>query len=199
MHRLFLLLSKGFGVIWSHLRTMRKLSITELNRKHPEDFRQSKKRPFRIVLDNVRSAHNIGSVFRSADAFAVEQILLCGITAVPPNREIHKTALGATETVEWSYYESTKEAVEACKKDGFTIVLIEQTTGSIPLQDYVPEGPIALVFGNEVEGVSDDVLPLADQAVEIPQFGTKHSFNISVCAGIVMYDLFVKSGASINE
>lgn len=178
---------------------MRKLSITELNRKHPEDFRQSKKRPFRIVLDNVRSAHNIGSVFRSADAFAVEKILLCGITAVPPNREIHKTALGATETVEWSYYESTKEAVEACKKDGFTIVLIEQTTDSIPLQDYFPDGPIALVFGNEVEGVSDDVLPLADQAVEIPQFGTKHSFNISVCAGIVMYDLFVKSGASINE
>ncbi len=173
---------------------MRKLSITELNRKHPEDFRQSKKRPFRIVLDNVRSAHNIGSVFRSADAFAVEKILLCGITAVPPNREIHKSALGATETVDWTYFQTTKEAVETCKKEGFTIVLIEQTTGSIPLQDYLPDGPIALVFGNEVEGVSDDVLPLADQAVEIPQFGTKHSFNISVCAGIVMYDLFVKSG-----
>ena len=171
---------------------MRKLSITELNRKLPEEFQKSAKMPLRIILDNIRSAHNIGSVFRSADAFAIDQILLCGITAIPPNREIHKTALGATETVSWQYFPNTVEAIEQCKAEGYSVVIIEQTTGSIALQDYIPKGPVVLVFGNEVEGVSEEALPLADQAVEIPQFGTKHSFNISVCAGIVMYDLFVK-------
>jgi tRNA G18 (ribose-2'-O)-methylase SpoU len=172
---------------------MRKLSITELNRKLPEEFHQTKKQSIRILLDNVRSAHNIGSVFRSADAFAIEQIFLCGITATPPNREIHKSALGATETVQWKYFEQTSDAIKACKEDGYTIVLIEQTTNGIELPDFTPNGPIALVFGNEVEGISDDVIGMADSAVEIPQFGTKHSFNISVCAGIVMYDIWTKS------
>ena len=172
---------------------MRKLSITELNRKLPEEFHQTKKQSIRILLDNVRSAHNIGSVFRSADAFAIEQIFLCGITATPPNREIHKSALGATETVQWKYFEQTSDAIKACKEDGYSIVLIEQTTNSVELPDFIPQGPIALIFGNEVEGISDDVIGMADSAVEIPQFGTKHSFNISVCAGIVMYDIWTKT------
>jgi tRNA G18 (ribose-2'-O)-methylase SpoU len=172
---------------------MRKLSITELNRKAPEEFRKSEKYPMRIVLDNIRSAHNIGSVFRSSDAFAIDCIHLCGITATPPNREIHKSALGAEDTVQWRYHATTQEAIQHCKDEGYTIVIIEQTTGSVPLQEYKPNGPVALVFGNEVEGVSEAAIELADVAVEIPQFGTKHSFNISVCAGIVMYDLFSKS------
>jgi tRNA G18 (ribose-2'-O)-methylase SpoU len=172
---------------------MRKLENSELNRKNNIEFKAATKIPIIIILDDIRSLHNIGSVFRSADAFAIEQIFLCGITATPPNREIHKSALGATETVQWKYFEQTSDAIKACKEDGYSIVLIEQTTNSIELPDFIPQGPIALVFGNEVEGISDDVIGMADSAVEIPQFGTKHSFNISVCAGIVMYDIWTKS------
>ena len=170
--------------------TMRKLHITELNRKHIEEFKSSKKWPVRILLDNVRSLHNIGSVFRTADAFLVEEIYLCGISAQPPHPEIHKTALGATETVSWKYFAQVEDAIKASISEGYKIVIIEQTSDSIPLNQFIyPEEPIVLVFGNEVKGVSEEVLPYSDIALEIPQFGTKHSFNISVCAGIVMYAL----------
>ena len=172
---------------------MRKLTTSELKRKQPEEYRSQAKWPVRIILDNIRSLHNIGSVFRTADAFSVEAIYLCGICATPPNREIHKTALGATETVLWEYFATTHSAVIKAKEDGYQVVLIEQTDASIALLDFnYNGGPLALVFGNEIEGVSESILSLADNAIEIPQFGTKHSFNISVCAGIVMYDLFIK-------
>ena len=169
---------------------MRKLHITELNRKHIEEFKSSKKWPVLILLDNVRSLHNIGSVFRTADAFLVECIYLCGISAQPPHPEINKTALGATDTVNWKYFVKVGEAVKEAISQGYKIVIIEQTSNSIPLSEFeYPNEPIALVFGNEVRGVSEEVLPFCDVALEIPQFGTKHSFNISVCAGIVMYTL----------
>jgi 23S rRNA (guanosine2251-2'-O)-methyltransferase len=171
--------------------TMRKLHITELNRKHIEEFKSSKKWPVRVILDNVRSLHNIGSVFRTADAFLVECIYLCGISAQPPHPEIHKTALGATETVIWEYFERVEDAVKKAISDGYQIVIVEQTSNSISLNEFeYPQKPVALVFGNEVKGVSEEVLPSSDVALEIPQFGTKHSFNISVCAGIVLYTLY---------
>ena len=146
----------------------------------------------RIILDNVRSLHNIGSVFRTADAFLCESIALCGICATPPNREIHKSALGAENTVNWSYYNKVEDAVNQSVADGFAVWAVEQTDQSISL-DALNEKPrkLALVFGNEVQGVSDAVLPLVQGAIEIPQFGTKHSFNISVCAGIVLYRLYL--------
>lgn len=170
---------------------MRKLHISELNRRQPGEFRAAEKWPVRIILDNIRSRHNIGSVFRTADAFAVEAICLCGITATPPDREIHKTALGATESVYWEYYTDTLDAVLKARNDGYRVVLVEQTDHSLALDAFDPvDVPLALVFGNEVNGVSEHILPQAHQAIEIPQFGTKHSFNISVCAGIVLYDLF---------
>jgi 23S rRNA (guanosine2251-2'-O)-methyltransferase len=172
--------------------TMRKLQLTELNRKSQDEFHKSPKWPVRIILDNLRSAHNIGSVFRTADAFLSDKICLCGITACPPNREISKTALGATESVTWQHYENTIQAIEECKQAGYKIVVIEQTTESIDLDVFEASGPVALVFGNEVNGVSDDALPHCDVAVEIPQFGTKHSFNVSVCAGIILYAIQVK-------
>lgn len=154
------------------------------------EFKTAPKLPVRIILDNIRSHHNIGSVFRTSDAFRIEHIYLCGITARPPHREIHKTALGATESVDWSYYAATAEAIELAKRDGYTVVAIEQTNECVSLPDFQPSGAkLALVFGNEVNGVDDTILKLVDAAVEIPQFGTKHSFNISVCAGIALYDL----------
>jgi 23S rRNA (guanosine2251-2'-O)-methyltransferase len=170
---------------------MRKLLITELNRKNSSEFEQSEKWKVRIVLDNVRSLHNIGSVFRTADAFKAERIDLCGICATPPNREIHKSALGAEESMTWKYFEHTTQALEESNKEGYTIWLVEQTDKSTSLDRImqIPE-KLVLVFGNEVNGVSDAVLPFADAAVEIPQFGTKHSFNISVCAGIVLYQMY---------
>lgn len=171
---------------------MRKLSTQELNRLHPADYGAQLKRPVRIILDNVRSLHNIGSVFRTADAFSIECIYLCGISATPPNREIHKTALGATETVAWKYFDSVREAALEAINDEYRLVLIEQTDRSVALSDYrYDNSAIALVFGNEIDGVSDELLPLAEIALEIPQYGTKHSLNISVCAGIVMYSLLV--------
>ncbi len=159
---------------------------------HPADYGAQLKRPVRIILDNVRSLHNIGSVFRTADAFSIECIYLCGISATPPNREIHKTALGATETVAWKYFDSVREAALEAINDEYRLVLIEQTDRSVALSDYrYDNSAIALVFGNEIDGVSDELLPLAEIALEIPQYGTKHSLNISVCAGIVMYSLLV--------
>ncbi|MGE0636837.1 MAG: RNA methyltransferase [Bacteroidia bacterium] len=170
---------------------MRKLKNEELGRKSIEEFRSGKKLPVTVVLDDVRSMHNIGSVFRTSDAFLVEKIFLCGITAQPPHREITKTALGATESVYWKYYVTVSDAMEALKYEGYIILCIEQAEGSIELADFVPEENMkyAVVFGNEVNGVSQSAIDACDYCLEIPQFGTKHSFNISVTAGIVLYDL----------
>lgn len=170
---------------------MRKLSNDELNRKSVTEFRASVKSPFIIVLDNVRSLNNVGSIFRTADAFLVEAVYLCGITATPPHREIHKTALGATESVAWRYYESTPEAVRELKANGYVIVSVEQADVALPLDRFTAEAGAryALVFGHEVRGVSDEVVDLSDACIEIPQYGTKHSFNIAVSAGIVLWEL----------
>ena len=174
---------------------MRKLLNRELERKSVDQFREHSKSPFIIVLDNVRSQANVGSVFRTSDAFLVEKICLCGITSTPPHREIRKTALGATESVEWSYYPTTMEAVRELKEKGYGIIGIEQVEGSVELQDITIAGNerYALVFGNEVQGVDQEVIDNCDVCVEIPQFGTKHSFNIAVSAGIVLWELYKKS------
>ena len=166
--------------------------MDELSRLSIEDFRKVRKMPLVLLLDNVRSLHNVGSTFRTADAFACEKIILTGITGTPPHREIHKTALGATETVAWEYVEHPAEAVVRLKEAGYRIVVVEQTTESLPLNKFEagPNKKICMVFGNEINGVSDDVLALADEAVEIPQVGTKHSLNISVCVGIVCWEVF---------
>ncbi len=175
---------------------MRKLKNDELGRKSVEEFQREKKLPVVVVLDDVRSMHNIGSVFRTSDAFKIEKIILCGITAQPPHREISKTALGATESVYWKYFLKVSDAIEALKLEGYKILCIEQAEGSIDLADFTPEENIkyAAVFGNEVNGVSQSVVDVCDYCLEIPQFGTKHSFNISVTAGIVLYDLSRKIG-----
>ena len=170
---------------------MRKLLNKELERKTTDQYRLSEKAPFIVVLDNVRSQSNVGSVFRSADAFLVEKIILCGITATPPNPDIRKTALGATESVPWEYYESTREAIIMLKQKGYLIIGIEQVDLSYKLQDFVPEKAkkYALVFGHEINGVAQEVIDICDCCIEIPQFGTKHSFNIAVSAGIVLWEL----------
>lgn len=173
---------------------MRKLRIDELNRISVEEFKSSRKLPLVVVLDNVRSLYNIGSVFRTSDAFRVERIVLCGITAVPPNQEIHKTALGAENTVDWQFYKDTAEAAAALKAEGFDLYAVEQVEGSVMLGDFVPESgrKYAVVLGNEVKGVRQDVVDMCDGCIEIPQFGTKHSLNVSVTAGIVIWDFFCK-------
>ncbi len=172
----------------------KKLSMDELGRKSPEAFRESEKFPVFLVLDNIRSMMNTGSVFRTADAFLLEGIYLCGITASPPHREIHKTALGATESVHWQYFEETRQAIALLKGNGYQVLALEQTAGSISLQDFQPVGgqKYALVFGNEVKGVGEEVLQLCDGCLEIPQFGTKHSLNVSVTAGMVIWDFYCK-------
>jgi len=173
---------------------MRKLDNEELPRLTVDDFKQADKMPIVVVLDNVRSCNNVGSVFRTSDAMLVSKICLCGITATPPDKEIHKTALGAENTIDWEYYKETNEAVGLLRKDGYTIIAIEQVEGSISLSDYLPspDEKLALIFGNEVKGVQQDIVNLCDKSIEIPQFGTKHSFNIAVSAGIVLWDLFNK-------
>ena len=173
---------------------MRKISNDELGRKNVEEFKASAKIPLIIVLDNIRSLHNVGSVFRTADAFLCECIFLCGITAVPPHREIEKTALGATETVTWKYFKSTTDAVAELKKDGFEVIVVEQAEGGATLENFQvdPEKKYALVFGHEMYGVSDEVMELADNAIAIEQHGTKHSLNVSVCAGIVIHHIAEK-------
>ena len=173
---------------------MRKLKNEELGRLSAEEFKAVAKNPLVIVLDNIRSMNNVGSAFRTSDAFLVEKICLCGITAKPPHRDINKTALGATETVSWEHYESTVRAVEALKKQGYLIVSIEQAEGSTMLYNFHPAKveKYAVVFGNEVFGVEHEVVDLSDQVVEIPQFGSKHSLNISVSMGIVIWDYFSK-------
>jgi tRNA G18 (ribose-2'-O)-methylase SpoU len=173
---------------------MRKLENSELDRKSVEDFKQSEKTPLILVLDDIRSLHNIGSVFRTADAFLIEKIYLCGITATPPNKEIHKTALGATETVCWEHHENVLEVIQSLKKDNVITLAIEQVDSAIFLQNFKVEKDkkYALIFGNEVFGVSQEAVALCDESIEIPQLGTKHSLNISVSAGVVVWDLFQK-------
>lgn len=170
---------------------MRKLKMEELGRKSVEEFRSSDKLPIIVVLDNVRSMHNVGSVFRTADAFLLTGIYLCGYTPRPPHRDIQKTALGATETVEWTYWENTAGALTALKELGYGIWAVEQASGSIPLQQFksAPGQKIAVIFGNEVEGVDAGVLALCDGVLEIPQLGMKHSLNVSVAAGIVLWEI----------
>jgi tRNA G18 (ribose-2'-O)-methylase SpoU len=170
---------------------MRKLLNSELRRKNLEEFRQSDKAPFVIVLDNIRSQSNVGSVFRSADAFLTEAVYLCGITSTPPQRDIQKTALGATESVFWKYFPVTIDAVNELRTAGYRIIGIEQAEGSVKLGEYEidPSLKYALVFGNEINGVEQEVLNICDAVIEIPQFGTKHSFNIAVSAGIVLWEL----------
>lgn len=174
---------------------MRKLLNRELDRKTVTQFRKSEKSPFVIVLDNVRSQSNVGSIFRTADAFLTKAIYLCGITAKPPHREIQKTALGATESVTWKYFPRTTDAILDLKEEGYKIIGIEQTEESVELKDiHIEKGDkYALVFGHEVDGVDQNVLNLCDISVEIPQFGTKHSFNIAVSAGIVLWELNKKT------
>ncbi|NJM24194.1 MAG: RNA methyltransferase [Bacteroidia bacterium] len=171
---------------------MKKLKLEELGRVSVEAFKGIEKLPVSIVLDNVRSLHNVGSAFRTADAFRAEKIYLTGITGTPPNREIHKTALGATESVAWSYAKSTATVLRELKQQGYHIVVVEQTSRSAKLHEFelAREAKYCLVFGNEVYGVSEEAIGLADAAVEIPQEGTKHSLNISVCVGIVMWELY---------
>jgi len=173
---------------------MRKLKNKELDRLSVEDFKQTKKTPIIVILDNIRSLNNIGSVFRTCDAFLVEKIYLCGITATPPHKDIHKTALGSTETVDWEYVENIMDLVQDLKSKYIKVISIEQAENATMLNDFKPEPntTYALVFGNEVKGVKQDVVSASDMVLEIPQFGTKHSLNISVSAGIVIWDIFAK-------
>jgi tRNA G18 (ribose-2'-O)-methylase SpoU len=172
---------------------MKKLKLEELGRVSVAEFKKSEKLPITILLDNVRSLHNVGSAFRTADAFRIEKIILTGITGTPPHREINKTALGATESVAWEHIEKTEDAVKKLKHNGYIIVVVEQTTSSIPLSNFTPDDEkYCLVFGNEVNGISEHIIPYADIALEVPQAGTKHSLNISVCLGIVMWEFFKK-------
>ena len=177
---------------------MRKLGMDELNRKSVNEFRRSEKTPVVVVLDNIRSMHNVGSVFRTADAFLLQRILLCGYTPQPPHRDIHKTALGATETVDWAYFPDTAAAVRSLKADGYKIFAVEQVENSIPLQEFAAQlsGPLAVIFGNEVSGVGEEALKLCDGSVEIPQWGMKHSLNISIAAGIVLWELVRERSAA---
>ena len=175
---------------------MRKLLNEELGRPTIEEYAAVEKLPVVVVLDNVRSLHNVGSVFRTSDAFRVERIVLCGITATPPNAEIHKTALGAEDVVEWRHSASTDDAVAALRSAGYRIYSIEQCNGSIPLQDFctIPGERYAVILGNEVKGVQQSVVDASDGAIEIPQFGTKHSLNVSVTAGMVIWEFARKLG-----
>ena len=174
---------------------MRKLKNEELKRLTPEEFRNADKIPVVIVLDNIRSLNNIGSVFRTADAFRVAGIYLCGISTPPPHKDIQKTALGATESVYWKYFNKTSEAINSLRESGYKIISIEQADKAVMLQEFEisHNQKIAFIFGHEVKGVDQEVVNLSDDCIEIPQFGTKHSFNISVSAGIVLWDYFLKT------
>jgi len=173
---------------------MKKLKLDELNRVAVDEFKQQEKLPVVVVLDNVRSMHNVGSVFRTADGFSITQVVLCGITAQPPHREIEKTALGATLAVDWVHFDHTLSAIDSLREQGYLIIAIEQAQNSTMLHTFQPDvtKKYALIFGNEVNGVSDEVMEVIDGCIEIPQFGTKHSFNIVISAGIVLWDFFAK-------
>lgn len=174
------------------LKSMKKKSIEELNRPDNETYKQTEKLPFVVILDSVRSLNNIGSVFRTSDAFLVERILLCGITATPPSSEIHKTALGAEDSVKWEYYQTTQQALMLLKEQGYTLFAIEQVENSVMLQDVELDKhkKYAVILGNEVKGVQQEVVDMCDNCIELPQFGTKHSLNVSVTAGIVIWEFF---------
>jgi 23S rRNA (guanosine2251-2'-O)-methyltransferase len=178
------------------MKEMQKLKNTDLNRITVDQFKTTKKTPIIVVLDNIRSLNNIGSVFRTSDAFLIEKIYLCGITATPPNKDIHKTALGATESVAWEYVEDTLELVKKLKEANIKILAIEQVQNSIKLHEFYPNKnqKYAIIMGNEVKGVQQDVVNNCDLCIEIPQLGTKHSLNISVSCGVVLWDLFSKLG-----
>ncbi len=178
---------------------MRKLLNEELGRMDVDRYKESMKIPVRVILDNVRSMNNTGSVFRTSDAFRIESVALCGITAVPPNKEIHKTALGATESVDWRYYRHTREALKKCREDGYLICTAEQAVGSVTLESFNvrTDKKYALVFGHELRGVDQEILDLSDYCIEIPQYGTKHSLNISVSVGILLWEFFKKLQGSI--
>lgn len=180
---------------------MRKLSMDELERLSINQFKDSEKIPVVIVLDNIRSQHNIGSIFRTADAYRINCIHLCGITATPPNREIQKTALGATDSVCWKYFETTHQSIEELKAEDYKIIVIEQVQGSVNLKDFKSNKykKIAIVFGNEVSGVGDEIIEACDACVEIPQYGTKHSLNVSVSAGIVIWEIWNTFAHEIPE
>lgn len=170
---------------------MRKLTVEDMHRIDVETFKQSEKLPLVMVLDNVRSLHNVGSVLRTADAFRIEAVYMCGITATPPSAEIHKTALGAEDSVNWQYFEDTMQAVDKLKNEGYTVLAVEQVEGSLKLGNFAfePQKKYALIMGNEVKGVRQDVVDACHQALEIPQYGIKHSMNVSVTAGIVMWEV----------
>lgn len=176
---------------------MRKLKNSELDRLSVEDFKTAKKTPLIVILDNIRSLNNVGSVFRTSDAFLIEKIYLCGITAQPPHKDIHKTALGSTDTVSWEYVEDTLSLIETLKASKVRIVSIEQAENATMLNDFIPESntTYAIVMGNEVKGVQQAVVNASDTVIEIPQYGTKHSLNISVSCGVVLWDLFCKLNA----
>lgn len=173
---------------------MRKLSMDDLNRPTVETFKEQEKANITLVLDDVRSLQNVGSIFRTADGFAVEEIILCGITGQPPHRDIERTALGATQSIDWHYEENILSALQQLKEKGYKIIAIEQAEGSTYLNTFKPDKTekYALIFGNEVNGVSEEVMATIDECIEIPQFGTKHSFNIVVSAGIVLWDVYAK-------
>ena len=173
---------------------MKKLKNSELDRISIEEFKKSKKIPITILLENIRSAHNIGSVFRTADSFLINKIILCGISAQPPNKDIRKTALGSSESVEWKYEKNIEVAIQKLKDEGNKIISVEQTTNSISLENFKPSknSKYAIIFGNEVNGIEQRTIDLSDMAIEIPQYGTKHSLNISVAAGIIIWNIFSK-------
>jgi len=173
---------------------MRKLSMDELNRPTIQEFKELDKLPITLVLDNIRSLHNVGSIFRTADGFAVEKIILCGITGQPPHREIEKTALGATNSISWKYEKDIIKVISSLREKNYKIIAIEQAENSRYLNDYKPNfsEKYALILGNEVHGVSDEAMKAIDECIEIPQYGTKHSFNVVVSAGIVLWDFFTK-------
>ena len=178
---------------------MKKLKNSELSRLSIDEFKNSSKTPVIVILDNIRSAHNVGSVFRTCDAFLIDKIILCGITAIPPNKEIRKTALGSSESVDWRYYKNTEEVIMKLKKEEYQIIAVEQANKSIKLESFKPENEkkYAIIFGNEIKGISQKIIDNSDSVIEIPQFGTKHSLNVSVSAGIVIWDVFSK--ISLNQ
>ncbi len=175
---------------------MRKLDNEELDRLSLNEYKEAKKLPLTIILDNIRSMHNIGSVFRTADAFLIEKICLCGLTAVPPRNEIRKTALGATDSVRWEYFKKTSDSIQLLRSKGYSIIAVEQTTNSTSLELFKPKSSFkyAIIFGHEVRGIEQEIIDQSDISLEVPQFGTKHSLNISVCAGIVSWHFFKALG-----
>ena len=180
---------------------MKKLKNSELGRISVNEFKNSSKTPLVVILDNIRSAHNVGSIFRTCDAFLIDEIILCGITAIPPNKEIRKTALGSTESVDWKYSDSIVEVIQNLKKENYHIIAIEQADTSVKLENFKTDNDkkYAVIFGNEIRGIDQKIMNLSDDVIEIPQFGTKHSLNVSVSAGIIIWEIFSKISFSQSD